>query len=717
MADSPFTTILFQLNEDGMKIQTGLTSIKGVGEKTAGLFARLHITNVGELLEHYPRDYEKMEAPVSVSALTPGRVCAVKAAVIGTPQITRVRSLVIANVQAGDATGLFRITFFGMPYIRSILKPGSVHIFRGLCQSGNEGKAKGRSAAASPGAAPVIRMEQPAIFSVADYSAVQDTLQPKYALTKGLTNRLMTRTVHAALEELDSLQEFLPEELRKEYGLIPWREAVRKIHCPGDIKELADARRRLSFNEFLAFFLGLSRLKNENQVRKVAQVLHRVPDTDRLLEKLPYRLTGAQLRVWAQIEEDMSRDVAMNRLVQGDVGSGKTILAFLALLMCAANGRQGCLMAPTEVLAAQHFEALSGLCKEQDLCIRPVLLTGSTPAREKKRIYQAISEGEYNVIVGTHALIQEKVEYRDLSLVVTDEQHRFGVRQRECLADKGEGTHVLVMSATPIPRTLAIVLYGDLNVSILDEMPVGRLPIKNCVVGTSWRPKAYSFIADQVRAGHQAYVICPMVEEGEMEGLENVQDYAKKLEAALPKEIRVGILHGRMKPAQKNEIMEEFSAGEMDVLVSTTVIEVGINVPNATVMMVENAERFGLAQLHQLRGRVGRGNAQSYCIFISSNENEEVMKRLKILNTSNDGFFIANEDLKLRGPGDLAGVRQSGELDFKIGDIYRDSDLLLKANALAEQIVSGDPEKKKPEFAALYRWEEENGNSVDFRSI
>ena len=717
MADSPFTTILFQLNEDGMKIQTGLTSIKGVGEKTAGLFARLHITNVGELLEHYPRDYEKMEAPVSVSALTPGRVCAVKAAVIGTPQITRVRSLVIANVQAGDATGLFRITFFGMPYIRSILKPGSVHIFRGLCQSGNEGKAKERSAAASPGAAPVIRMEQPAIFSVADYSAVQDTLQPKYALTKGLTNRLMTRTVHAALEELDSLQEFLPEELRKEYGLIPWREAVRKIHCPGDIKELADARRRLSFNEFLAFFLGLSRLKNENQVRKVAQVLHRVPDTDRLLEKLPYRLTGAQLRVWAQIEEDMSRDVAMNRLVQGDVGSGKTILAFLALLMCAANGRQGCLMAPTEVLAAQHFEALSGLCKEQDLCIRPVLLTGSTPAREKKRIYQAISEGEYNVIVGTHALIQEKVEYRDLSLVVTDEQHRFGVRQRECLADKGEGTHVLVMSATPIPRTLAIVLYGDLNVSILDEMPVGRLPIKNCVVGTSWRPKAYSFIADQVRVGHQAYVICPMVEEGEMEGLENVQDYAKKLEAALPKEIRVGILHGRMKPAQKNEIMEEFSAGEMDVLVSTTVIEVGINVPNATVMMVENAERFGLAQLHQLRGRVGRGNAQSYCIFISSNENEEVMKRLKILNTSNDGFFIANEDLKLRGPGDLAGVRQSGELDFKIGDIYRDSDLLLKANALAEQIVSGDPEKKKPEFAALYRWEEENGNSVDFRSI
>ena len=361
-----------------MNIQTGLTSIKGVGEKTAKLFARLHITNVGELLEHYPRDYEKMEAPVSVSALMPGRVCAVKAAVIGTPQVTRVRSLVIANVQAGDATGLFRITFFGMPYIRSVLKPGSVHVFRGLCQTGSTGKAKGQAgvpvSAGSRGiqGAAVIRMEQPAIFSAEDYAAVQDTLQPRYALTKGMTNRLMTRTVRAALEELDCLQEFLPEELRREYGLIPWQEAVRKIHCPKDTQELADARRRLSFNEFLSFFLGLSRLKNENQVRRVEQVLRRVPDTDRLLEKLPYRLTGAQLKVWGQIEEDMSKEAAMNRLVQGDVGSGKTILAFLALLMCAANGRQGCLMAPTEVLAAQHFEALLKLCEEQDLCIRPV---------------------------------------------------------------------------------------------------------------------------------------------------------------------------------------------------------------------------------------------------------------------------------------------------------------------------------------------------------
>ena len=701
-------------NRKGMKIQTGLTSIKGVGEKTAELFARLHITNVGELLEHYPRDYEKMDAPVTVSALTPGRVCAVRAAVIGMPQVKRVRSLVIATVQAGDATGFFRLTFFGMPYLRSILKPGSVHIFRGLCQPGYAGKA-GRPAAGSA----LMQMEQPAIFSPEEYAGLQDTLQPRYALTKGLTNRMMIRTVRGALEGLDGglLAEFLPEELRKEYDLIPWLEAVRKIHRPADREDIAAAVRRLSFQEFLAFFLGISRLKGENRRRSFPDPLHSVPDTERLLEKLPYRLTGAQLRAWEQIRSDMEKDTAMNRLVQGDVGSGKTILAFLALLMCAANGRQGCLMAPTEVLAAQHFEALSGLCAEHGLCIRPVLLTGSIPAREKKRIYAGIARGEYNVIIGTHALIQEKVEYRDLALVVTDEQHRFGVRQRESLAEKGREPHVLVMSATPIPRTLAIVLYGDLDVSILDEMPVGRLPIKNCVVGTAWRPKAYAFLADQVKAGHQAYVICPMVEEGEMDGLENVTDYAGKLEAALPKEIRIGVLHGRMKSARKNEIMEAFAAGETDVLVSTTVIEVGINVPNATVMMVENAERFGLAQLHQLRGRVGRGSAQSYCMFISSNESDEVMKRLKILNTSNDGFFIANEDLKLRGPGDLFGVRQSGQLDFKIGDIYRDSDLLLKASDLAERIVSGDPEKKDPKLAPLYRWEEQHGNPVDFRSI
>lgn len=686
-----------------MDINTNLTAIKGIGEKTAGLFSKLHIGTVGQLLEHYPRDYERMEPAVTVSALSPGKVCAVKASVIGMPSTKRVRNLLITAVQAGDATGLFRITFFGMPYLKNMLKPGMTYV-------------SGESASMGL----PLRMEQPRLFRVEEYTALQNTLQPRYALTQGLTNNGVSRAVRKALDSVLSegnRLEILPEEIRNEFQLIPLGEALEKIHFPENTQDLIAARRRLAFDEFLLFFLALRKVKEENQIRKVEELLEKVPDTDRLLDSLPYRLTGAQQRVWSEIEADLQKENAMNRLVQGDVGSGKTILAFLALLMCAANGRQGCLMAPTEVLARQHYEALLQMSGEYDLCIRPVLLTGSQTAKEKREIYARIADGDANVIIGTHALIQEKVIYRRLSLVITDEQHRFGVRQRELLADKGKGTHVLVMSATPIPRTLAIVVYGDLHVSVLDEMPAGRKPIKNCVVNTSYRQTAYSFIRKQAEEGHQVYVICPMVEEGEMDGLENVMDYTDKLKAVLPDSIRVAALHGKMKPAEKNNIMEAFSNKEIDVLVSTTVIEVGINVPNATVMMVENAERFGLAQLHQLRGRVGRGDSQSYCIFISGNDNEQTMKRLNILNTSNDGFHIANEDLKLRGPGDLFGIRQSGLLDFKVGDIYQDSDLLLIASSLAERIAVQDPDEKLEQYSLLYERMKQDGNSIDFKTI
>lgn len=686
-----------------MDINTNLTAIKGIGEKTAGLFSKLHIGTVGQLLEHYPRDYERMEPAVTVSSLSPGKVCAVKASVIGMPSTKRVRNLLITAVQAGDATGLFRITFFGMPYLKNMLKPGMTYVFRGVCQYGTP-----------------LRMEQPRLFRVEEYTALQNTLQPRYALTQGLTNNGVSKAVRKALDSVLSegnRLEILPEEIRNEFQLIPLGEALEKIHFPENTQDLIAARRRLAFDEFLLFFLALRKVKEENQIRKVDELLEKVPDTDRLLDSLPYRLTGAQQRVWSEIEADLQKENAMNRLVQGDVGSGKTILAFLALLMCAANGRQGCLMAPTEVLARQHYEALLQMSGEYDLCIRPVLLTGSQTAKEKREIYARIADGDANVVIGTHALIQEKVIYRRLSLVITDEQHRFGVRQRELLADKGKGTHVLVMSATPIPRTLAIVVYGDLHVSVLDEMPAGRKPIKNCVVNTSYRQTAYSFIRKQAEEGHQVYVICPMVEEGEMDGLENVMDYTDKLKAVLPDSIRVAALHGKMKPAEKNNIMEAFSNKEIDVLVSTTVIEVGINVPNATVMMVENAERFGLAQLHQLRGRVGRGDSQSYCIFISGNDNEQTMKRLNILNTSNDGFHIANEDLKLRGPGDLFGIRQSGLLDFKVGDIYQDSDLLLIASSLAERIAVQDPDEKLEQYSLLNERMKQDGNSIDFKTI
>lgn len=424
--------------------------------------------------------------------------------------------------------------------------------------------------------------------------------------------------------------------------------------------------------------------------------------TEEIIEGLPYDLTGAQKNVWHEIERDLSGHKLMSRLVQGDVGSGKTVIAFLAMVLSAENGFQSALMVPTEVLANQHYEGFLRLMEEQNIAsCHPVLLTGSTTARQKREIYQKIADGEVNVIIGTHALIQEKVEYKNLGLVITDEQHRFGVRQREALTTRGNPPHVLVMSATPIPRTLAIILYGDLDISIIDELPAKRLPIKNCVVGTSYRPKAYSFIEKQVQMGRQAYVICPMVEESEGLEAENVTDYARKLQEVLPGEIKVEILHGKMKPKEKNRIMEAFASGEIQVLVSTTVVEVGVNVPNATVMMVENAERFGLAQLHQLRGRVGRGEHQSYCIFIQGNNEENTSKRLKILNESNDGFYIAGEDLKLRGPGDLFGIRQSGLMEFKIGDIYNDAGILKNANEAAGEILALDLDLILPQHKAL----------------
>lgn len=394
----------------------------------------------------------------------------------------------------------------------------------------------------------------------------------------------------------------------------------------------------------------------------------------------------------------------MSRLVQGDVGSGKTIVAFLGLLLAGLNGYQGALMAPTEVLARQHYENISGMLEHYHIPLRAELLTGSMTAKQKREAYERISSGDVSIIIGTHALIQDKVSYHDLALVVTDEQHRFGVKQREALAGKGCMPHILVMSATPIPRTLAIILYGDLDISIIDEMPKNRLPIKNCVVDTSYRETAYRFMKKQVEEGRQCYVICPMVEESESLEAENVQDYSRMLADEMGNDICVACLHGKMKQQEKDEIMDAFGRNEIQILVSTTVIEVGIDVPNATVIMIENAERFGLAQLHQLRGRVGRGKYQSYCIFMTASKSDETKERLDILNHSNDGFFIASEDLKLRGPGDLFGIRQSGILDFKVADVFQDAKILQDASEDAGKILEEDPELAAPENAGLRRY-------------
>ena len=601
------------------------------------------------------------------------------------PDGRRVGRYHITTVSLEENGLRLQLSWFNMPFLRNSLLPGCIYIFRGRVQ-----KKKGRTT-----------MDQPEIYAPEDYEKLLDTMQPIYGLTGGLSNKTVTKAVRQAFEQLDLDTEYLPERIRNEQQLAEYNFSLRAIHFPVKREDLLLARKRLVFDEFFLFILALRQMKEQTEDTVNECVIHPGASVEQLLSSLPYELTGAQKRVWNEIQADLKGETVMNRLVQGDVGSGKTVIALLALLSAVESGYQGALMAPTEVLARQHAESirelLSGL--SMDVCVE--LLTGSMTAKEKREAYARIESGEARIIIGTHALIQEKVNFARLGLVVTDEQHRFGVRQRETLASKGLHPHVLVMSATPIPRTLAIIIYGDLDISVIDELPANRLPIKNCVVDESYRPKAYRFIEREVAAGRQVYIICPMVEENPEIEIENVVDYTEKLQKELASGIAIEYLHGKMKAAEKNDIMERFAAGEIQVLVSTTVIEVGVNVPNATVMMVENAERFGLAQLHQLRGRVGRGKHQSYCIFVSGSYSKDTKKRLEILNKSNDGFYIASKDLKLRGPGDLFGIRQSGILEFKIGDIFTDALILQAASEEAAKIEKSDPELKLEEHQGL----------------
>lgn len=669
-----------------MNDKTPLRELKGVGEQTEKLFQKIGITTAEELLRYYPRTYDIYEEPVEIASAEEDKTVSIRATIATGIYINQIRNLQVLTTTVADASGRLPVAWFNAPYLRGTLKKGSVFILRGKII-----RKKGRP-----------QMEHPEIFTPAAYEEIIHSMQPVYGLTKGLSNKMITKLVHQILDTRPLHGEYLPEEIRERYQLADANYAIRTIHFPKNMQELLTARKRLVFDEFLLFVLAIQLLKEKTEEAPNTFPMKPVWTTEEIIEGLPYDLTGAQKNVWHEIERDLSGHKLMSRLVQGDVGSGKTVIAFLAMVLSAENGFQSALMVPTEVLANQHYEGFLRLMEEQNIAsCHPVLLTGSTTARQKREIYQKIADGEVNVIIGTHALIQEKVEYKNLGLVITDEQHRFGVRQREALTTRGNPPHVLVMSATPIPRTLAIILYGDLDISIIDELPAKRLPIKNCVVGTSYRPKAYSFIEKQVQMGRQAYVICPMVEESEGLEAENVTDYARKLQEILPGEIKVEILHGKMKPKEKNRIMEAFASGEIQVLVSTTVVEVGVNVPNATVMMVENAERFGLAQLHQLRGRVGRGEHQSYCIFIQGNNEENTSKRLKILNESNDGFYIAGEDLKLRGPGDLFGIRQSGLMEFKIGDIYNDAGILKNASEAAGEILALDFDLILPQHKAL----------------
>lgn len=651
-----------------MKEYTPLDSLKGIGEKTKQIFCRAGIESVGDLLHYFPRVYDTLKEPTAISEVTEDEVQAVCASLEGEPRTVyaRARQTTTGLLREGEA--YLYVIWYHMPYMKNALKRGSRYVFRGRVT-----RRSGR-----------LMMEQPAVYTAEDYERARKALQPVYPLCEGLTNKMLQKAIRQALDDPELTEEYLPQEIRKSLGLADYAFALEQIHFPKDRKTLVFARHRLVFDEFYTFLLAVQSLREDRAEKPAAFPMKEPEGLDALAARLDFQLTRAQERVWREIRADLASDRACARLIQGDVGSGKTILAFLAMIFTAENGFQSALMVPTEVLAVQHFHALTELLDKLGLPFHAELLTGSLTAKQKREALERIKTGEADFAVGTHALIQDKVSFDRLALVITDEQHRFGVRQREALGEKGGLPHTLVMSATPIPRTLAVILYGDLDISVVDELPAHRLPIKNCVVDTRYRQKAWEFIKKEADKGHQAYVICPMVEESEGMEAENVQDYARRIAEALPAWIQVGILHGRMKPREKNEIMDRFLKNEIQVLVSTTVVEVGVNVPNATVMMVENAERFGLAQLHQLRGRVGRGKDQSYCIMVHSTDSRRIRERLEILNHSNDGFYIAEEDLKLRGPGDLFGVRQSGIAGFKIGDVFQDAGILAEAKKAVE---------------------------------
>lgn len=684
-----------------MNQDSAITEIRGIGEKTKDSFAKMGVYTVGDILLRFPRAYVQYPKTVLIDEITSftEEHHAITAKVMQTPVVRSTSRMQVTLLTVGSSGHKMQMIWYRMPYIKNTLIQGKYFVFYGKVTV-----QKGRYV-----------MEQPVVYTPEAYEQIEECFLPVYSLTGGITNNLMIKTIRQALDAGTLISDYLPVQLRRKYELCEYNYAMKQIHFPDSMETLITARKRLVFDEFFVFIMGMQYQKERKNRQANDFVLQNDGFIWEQIKKLPYELTNAQKKTLKELTENLQGSYSMQRLIQGDVGSGKTIIAFLAMAWSADNGFQSAIMAPTEVLARQHYETFQKLCNDLELDFPIVLLTGSMTAKEKRLAYEGLDKLSNALIVGTHALIQEKALYSNLALVITDEQHRFGVKQRDVLAEKGQHPHILVMSATPIPRTLAIIIYGDMDISVIDEVPARRLPIKNCVVNTAYRPKAYEFITDQVKKGHQAYIICPLVEESENSEGENVSDYARQLQTQLPSEIRVGVLHGKMKNNKKNQVMEAFAAGEIQVLVSTTVVEVGVNVPNATVMMIENANRFGLAQLHQLRGRVGRGDAQSYCIMINTSDTKTAKKRLEILNQSNDGFYIASEDLKLRGPGDFFGIRQSGDLAFQLADIYQDASVLQSASEAVGEILEEDPNLEREQHQSLYKkmqqfMEEQIGN-------
>ena len=662
------------------KLSDPITILKGIGPAKAKQFAQLNILTLEDLICHFPRGYEDRTRFVTIAELEIDKPACFRATVMNTPRTAHIRKgLDLTRLQVADYTARLTLTFFNQRFTTDQLQYGKEYIFYGTL-SGDYGG---------------YGMTSPAFEAIDSAPLVTRRVLPIYPLTAGLSNAAVLKAVRQALAICDPPEEILPEQVRREYGILDADRAYHAIHEPSSMEEAELARKRLIFEEFFIFSAGLGLMRAAREQKKTAP--YGDCDLSGFYKALPFTLTGAQQRAIREIAADLRRGAPMNRLVQGDVGSGKTMVAAAAGYLAVKNGRQAALMAPTEILAEQHYASLSKLLAP--LGISVTLLTGAMTPKQKTLIRQTIASGAAQFVIGTHALVTDSTEFQNLGLVIADEQHRFGVEQRSALAAKGDAPHLLVMSATPIPRTLALLMYGDLEVSILDELPPGRQQTDSFLVGESMRARINAFIRKQVAEGHQCYVVCPAVEESEALDLKAASVWAETLQKTVFPELRVALLHGQMRGADKERIMASFARGEMDILVATTVIEVGVDVPNATLMVIEDADRFGLSQLHQLRGRVGRGSAKSYCILTTHNRNPETLERLKALCKTTDGFRIAEEDLKLRGPGDFFGARQSGLPTFRVANLSCDLQTLQQAQKASVAWIESDA----PENKALHR--------------
>ncbi len=671
-----------QGGESMARLGDPVTILKGVGEAKAKLFANLNIFTLGDLICHFPRGYEDRTKLVTISELSPDVPACFRATVMNNPRTAHIRKgLDMTKVQLADTTGRLNVTFFNNRFAAGQLEYGREYIFYGAVSGDFVG----------------YNMTNPVFENPDSPGLTTRRVLPIYPLTAGLTNAAVGKAVLQALAVCDPPAEILPEAVRAEYGILPAEEAYHAIHQPRDMEQAAQAKKRLIFEEFFVFSAGLS-LMRSSRAEKKCTPYHNF-NMKPFYGSLPFALTGAQSRAVEEILSDFRSGKPMNRLVQGDVGSGKTMVAAAAAYCAAGNGAQTALMAPTEILAEQHYASLSKLFAPLGITVD--LLTGSMTVRQKREARERLASGETQVVVGTHALLTDATRFLRLGLVIADEQHRFGVAQRSKLSEKGEDPHLLVMSATPIPRTLALLMYGDLDVSILDELPPGRQTVETFLVGESYRARINAFIRKQVAEGHQCFVVCPAVEENQELGVKAASAWAETLQQTVFPDLRIALLHGQMKGAEKEAAMAAFARGEADVMVATTVIEVGVDVPNATLMVIEDADRFGLSQLHQLRGRVGRGKAKSYCILTSHNRNPETLQRLKALCKTNDGFRIAEEDLKLRGPGDFFGSRQSGLPAFRVGDLSCDLATLKQAQTASAQWIDAHGTEDTPEARAL----------------